>query len=360
MMRACLLFLLVTCALGAVEQLVLLDEKLEVDSAFKFFPTPKHSPENWTAPIDYPKGQIHVWLHIEKKASDTAFKHQICLFQGKHHACTQQRLISATGIGETSEQLGGIWNAGKHDWTKQISKIMLVTKDANGKPVSDMKQFKGKWAGSPDFSLYFPYTVHCVITLVPPGATYQAPGRLGNLDLKKLNYFPKAVAACREQAFGGLLQAASSKLESENQALAKEAKQLHDALYEEAQRQLSASEKMLADNPLQALRSYQTISKQWHPSDFAKQASEKLKELKKDRDFKKSLKAWEILESMQTAAAKIERPFDRENAKQLERHKKDLQLLYAGLTFLRKKYKDSAATEKARAVCQELGLIQEK
>jgi hypothetical protein len=51
--------------------------------------------------------------------------------------------------------------------------MMLVVKDGNGIPVDSRYGWLGQWAGSPDFSLYYPMQVHYRAILVPAGGTFQ-------------------------------------------------------------------------------------------------------------------------------------------------------------------------------------------
>ncbi len=355
-MRFVLLLALFLHAINAQEQLILLDTEVEITSAFHFFPPPQHSPENWTSPIDYTAGDIYVWVELKKQATDTPFKHQICLFQGKHHACTGLHLFTSIDIGKTQSALKKIWNADKHKWNEPISRIMLVTKDKDGKPVSEKQQFAGKWTGAPDFSLYYPYTIHCVITLVPPGAQYQEPGRLGDLNLRTLKHFSNTVEAVREKQYAMLWKLCIAKIDDKNQEIATEAKALKSALEKTAKQQLVSANEMLDKNPVDALHSYQAFIKQWNKTPYAEEASTIIKQLKKDRDFKQSLKAWTIYNTMKKASATIKQPFDINDTKQANRHKKEIQLLIAGLKTLQKKHKDSPATKAALKLCASFGL----
>ena len=162
-------------------QLVVLDVRYTHNTtsrAFSFFPLRADMPANLVSPIDYAHGTVHERLEVIAKPSARDIRYQMCFFQDAHqsakHACVSQRGLAFTGPGVYTfeQEMPTIYQFGNLAWTRALLDLMLVVKDAGGAPVDDRYGFDGDWAGSPDFSQYYPMEVRFTAVLVPPGETF--------------------------------------------------------------------------------------------------------------------------------------------------------------------------------------------
>ena len=133
------------------------------DSHYRVVPQPG-TPSDWTSPIDYAHGSVHVLLEVRTKpAGDAATKFQICFEGTPAYACTlQSPTYTKPGVVEWTSGFKDLWYGGDVDWSKGTQKIALILKDTmNNKPAGDPK--------------YMPTDLHVEVALVSPGASYVAP-----------------------------------------------------------------------------------------------------------------------------------------------------------------------------------------
>ncbi len=122
-------------------------------------------PANWTSPIDYTKGTLVVELDAIEKPSEEIAQIDICfLTPPKGYGCRNTTKYGQKGRYQLVRPMPTGFNA--HDrieWTKKITHVQLVTKDAeNNNGGKDQKKF-------------FPHTSRIAITFVAPGSTYVLP-----------------------------------------------------------------------------------------------------------------------------------------------------------------------------------------
>ena len=138
------------------------------DSHFYVKP-PADAPKDWTKPIDYSMGSVHILIDVKTKpAGDTPTKFQICFEGTPAYGCTTQSpTYMKTGRVEWDSPFKDFWYGGDVDWAQGIKQIPLILKDTNnGKPAGDPK--------------YMPTDLHVQVTLVSPGAKFVPPPAAGS------------------------------------------------------------------------------------------------------------------------------------------------------------------------------------
>jgi MYXO-CTERM domain-containing protein len=124
-------------------------------------------PADWTSPIDYSKGTAYIYLDVMTKPSARNTIMTIC-FDGdlEGYGCLDTNTYTTTGVHESKFAMTSTWQYGKIAWKKKRTQFHLVIKDPalggtqGGKPAGD----------------YVPSMMRVVLTIVPPGGTYVAPG----------------------------------------------------------------------------------------------------------------------------------------------------------------------------------------
>lgn len=106
------------------------------------------------------------------------------------------------------------------------------------------------------------------------------------------------------------------------------------------------------ENAVDALGAYKVVSKLFKGHDHGTAADKRLKELKKDKDFQKELKAAKILKGVEMAAGQI-----KSNVKlNHPANRKPVATIVKGLKYLKKKYPESKAYAKAQELASSLGI----
>jgi len=138
------------------------------------FPPIAYQPSNWTSPVNYADGTAY-WRYVVYNMANTNYRinYQWCLFQvSPNHTCCNYTLFTGPGTYTGSQVLKQMWSNYSVNWSGSFDQFMLVVKDANGAPVDDRYGFGGGWIGSPNFSLYYPFTVHVTVVIVSQGASF--------------------------------------------------------------------------------------------------------------------------------------------------------------------------------------------
>jgi MYXO-CTERM domain-containing protein len=162
------------CSIARAEQFVLVDVSYThsadttKDSHFYVKP-PADAPKDWTKPIDYSMGSVHILVDVKTKpAGDTPTKFQICFEGTPSYACTLQSPTYTTiGPVEWDSPFKDFWYESTVDWSQGTKQIPLILKDTmNNKPAGDPK--------------YMPTDLHVQVTLVSPGAKFAPPAAAGS------------------------------------------------------------------------------------------------------------------------------------------------------------------------------------
>jgi hypothetical protein len=190
--RAILLPLGLSIALASTasaEQLVLFDE------VFTFalkdaVPTQSHlkipaerfskdTPHDWTQPIDYRHGTVHIRFEVlEKPPGDVPVFWSVCYIPNKgqknNYGCASSPTYTTTGVYEKDESMTGFWENDSIIWTEGVKMMTLVMKAAKA-PGDNHAHLQS------DLSTLFPTKVHVTIVQVSKGATYD-PSKVPGLQ----------------------------------------------------------------------------------------------------------------------------------------------------------------------------------
>lgn len=176
----CLCWLFAVTA--SAEQFVLFDEVFTFDEK-DAVPTQSHlfvkpekfgkdTPKDWTQPIDYRNGTVHIRYEVlEKPAGDTPTFWSLCYIpikgQKNGYGCASSPTYTTTGVFEKDEDMTKFWENDSIVWTDGIKMMSLVVKAAKipGKNHAHLQ---------PDLSKFFPTKIRVIMVQVSKGATYDA------------------------------------------------------------------------------------------------------------------------------------------------------------------------------------------
>src|SRR5688572_14248673 len=86
------------------------------DSHYYANPTPE-TPDNWSSPVDYANGSVHVRLEVKTKPSDMPTRYQICFEMNQNYCCTDQAPpYTEPGIYEWDTDVVDMWRPGPVDF----------------------------------------------------------------------------------------------------------------------------------------------------------------------------------------------------------------------------------------------------
>src|SRR5260370_24718334 len=135
-------------------------------------------PTNWTTPVDYRNGTVHVRTEvIDKPAGSEITQWILCYIPnrgiGPGYGCTGSGTYTEKGLYEHDDSMTSWWQNTAIDWTMGIQGMDLVMKDSNGST--------GFTYLRPDFEKFFPTTMRITMIQVSAGSTYD-PSLLPGLD----------------------------------------------------------------------------------------------------------------------------------------------------------------------------------
>jgi len=179
------LLLVLGCATSSrAEQFVLFDvtfpyTKSDADNAR---PSPSHyyvkgdrlnaeRPKDWTAPVDYRNGTVHVRLEvIEKPAGGEPTTWSVCYIpnKGQNHGygCIGTDVYREKGVYEKDISMTKFWQNDDIIWSEGIKEMHLVIKDNSGGSGHAHKR--------PDHEKFFPTKIRMTLIQVAAGAKYDA------------------------------------------------------------------------------------------------------------------------------------------------------------------------------------------
>ena len=181
-MRILLIFLvvLVNVAISRADQFVLFDvtfpfTKADADNAK---PNPSHyyvkgdklnaeRPKDWTAPVDYRNGTVHVRLEVlEKPAGGEPTMWSVCYIpnKGQNHGygCIGTDVYKEPGVYEKDIAMTKFWQNDGIVWSEGVKEMHLVIKDGSG----------AKAHTRPDSEKFFPTKLRMTLIQVSAGAKY--------------------------------------------------------------------------------------------------------------------------------------------------------------------------------------------
>ena len=134
-------------------------------------------PRDWTSPVDYRNGTVHIRAEIlEKPAGGEPTTWTLCYIpnkgQGNGYGCTGTGLYKEKGVYETDVQMTSWWQNQSIVWTEGIKQMDLVIKDNSGGSGHAHKRA--------DHEKFFPTKVRITMVQVAAGSTYD-PSLVPNL-----------------------------------------------------------------------------------------------------------------------------------------------------------------------------------
>ena len=142
--------------------------------AVSFFKSASNLSQDLQAPVDYAGGTLYQRAEVLEKASGDPVRLQFCLVPNDDisvkPACSDASSLSfsSTGTVESKQSLTSLSQYGAIDWSRGVSNLMIIVKDANGNPVD---------LGYADFSeedlaRYYPLKIRYSAVLVPAGGSF--------------------------------------------------------------------------------------------------------------------------------------------------------------------------------------------
>ncbi len=180
-------FLIIAFAVGLsnlcrAEQFILFDTTftLTKEQADNSKPNPSHVyvkgpmlmpdiPKDWTSPMDYRNGTVHVRLEvIEKPTGGEPTTWSVCYIpnKGQNHGygCISTDVYKEAGVYEKEVEMTKFWQNDDIVWSEGIKEMHLVIKDNSGG--------KGHAHKRPDHEKFFPTKVRMTLVQVSKGAKY--------------------------------------------------------------------------------------------------------------------------------------------------------------------------------------------
>jgi len=142
----------------------------------------KDIPKDWTQPVDYRGGTVHIRFEVlEKPPGDTPTFWSLCYIPNKgqknNYGCASSPTYTTTGVFEKDEDMTRFWENDSIIWTEGIKMMTLVIKAAKvpGKSHAHLQ---------PDLTKFFPTKIHVTMVQVSKGATYD-PSKVPGLKTEK-------------------------------------------------------------------------------------------------------------------------------------------------------------------------------
>lgn len=137
----------------------------------------KDTPKDWTSPVDYRNGSVHIRLEvIDKPAGDTPTTWTMCYIPNKgvknNYGCTGTDVFTKTGVYDKDVSMNDFWENKSIVWTEGIKQMDLVIKDDCGGSGHAHKR--------KDHEKFFPTKVRITMIQVSAGSTYD-PSLVPNL-----------------------------------------------------------------------------------------------------------------------------------------------------------------------------------
>ena len=128
-------------------------------------------PKDWTSPVDYRNGSVHVRLEVmDKPNGDEPTTWSICYIPNKGqkngYGCLGTDVYTATGIYEKDISMKSFWENDSIVWTEGIKQMDLVIKDNSGGSGHAHKRA--------DHEKFFPTKVRIMLVQVSAGAKYDS------------------------------------------------------------------------------------------------------------------------------------------------------------------------------------------
>lgn len=153
------------------------------DDAFNSTPSKSHwyvkgplinadRPKDWTAPVDYRNGTLHVRLEVlEKPEGGEGTQWNICYIANKGgYGCAATPVYKEKGVYEKDIPMTAFWHNDALTWEQGVKQIDLVLKDAKGVKAHER----------PDPEKFVPTKIRMTVIQVSAGGKYD-PALVPNL-----------------------------------------------------------------------------------------------------------------------------------------------------------------------------------
>jgi hypothetical protein len=126
-------------------------------------------PRDWTAPVDYRNGTVHIRAEVlEKPPGGAPTTWTICYIpnrgRGNGYGCTGTQIYREKGVYEKDVSMKAFWQNDAIDWTRGIKQMDLVIKDDSGG--------QGHAHKRKDPEHYFPTKMRITVVQVSAGSKY--------------------------------------------------------------------------------------------------------------------------------------------------------------------------------------------
>lgn len=140
----------------------------------------KNRPKDWTSPVDYRNGTVHVRLEVlDKPAGDAPTTWSICYIPNKGqkngYGCLGVDAYRTAGVYEKGISMKSFWENDSIIWSEGIKQMDLVIKDNSGGSGHAHKRA--------DHEKYFPTKVRMTLIQVSAGSKYD-PNLVSELSKK--------------------------------------------------------------------------------------------------------------------------------------------------------------------------------
>lgn len=132
----------------------------------------KETPKDWTKPVDYRNGTVHIRFEVlEKAPGDVPTIWSLCYIPNKgqknNYGCASSPVYTKAGLYDKDEKMDGFWENDSIIWSEGIKEFTLVIKAANEKG-------KNHAHLQPDLKKFFPTKIRVSMIQVSKGAKYDA------------------------------------------------------------------------------------------------------------------------------------------------------------------------------------------
>lgn len=126
-------------------------------------------PKDWTSPVDFRNGTVHIRLEVlDKPPGEAPTTWTLCYIPNKgqknNYGCTGTGIYTKEGVYELDVPMTSWWENESIIWTEGIKQMDLVIKDDSGG--------QGHAHKRADFEKFFPTTVRITMIQVAAGSTY--------------------------------------------------------------------------------------------------------------------------------------------------------------------------------------------
>lgn len=134
-------------------------------------------PKNWTTPIDYRNGKVHIYLEVlEKPEGGQKQGWALCYVGGGGYGCPYTKYYTEKGIYESEVDMTAFYNNAAIGWTQGISEVDLVytINDSGSGHVHYFPELKDKTT---------PTKVRIAMVQVSKGSTYDPSKLPGGMNM---------------------------------------------------------------------------------------------------------------------------------------------------------------------------------